>query len=153
MGTTRAKAGSAEAFRKIDHDIVLEIAKTAKSSQVPYFSLVSAVGANKNSLFLYPQVKGQIEEAVLALQFKHCQIFRPACLVIDGGRGERRILETMLHSVLSAFSWMSDSVDINVKALANVMVQQSLAALAGEKTSEILVNKEIVRIARQLGSK
>jgi hypothetical protein len=39
-------AGSAEVFRKVDHDYVAAAAAAAKAAGVPYFGLVSAQGAN-----------------------------------------------------------------------------------------------------------
>lgn len=64
LGTTRAKAGSAEAFKKIDYELSLQCAKAVKSAGCKYFGLVSSEGANPDSWFLYPQVKGQLEQGV-----------------------------------------------------------------------------------------
>jgi len=46
LGTTRADAGSAQAFRDIDVHCVEETARAAKEAGVSHFSLVSSQGAN-----------------------------------------------------------------------------------------------------------
>jgi oxidoreductase len=56
---------------------VYESAKIAKKLGCKQYHLVSSAGANKNSLFLYPQVKGQVEEAVSNLGFDKTLIYRP----------------------------------------------------------------------------
>ncbi|KAL4124427.1 hypothetical protein PRIC2_008025 [Phytophthora ramorum] len=59
LGTTRKDAGSAEAFRKVDLEYVAKFAELAKDAGVPYFGLLTASNANKDSWFLYPQTKGK----------------------------------------------------------------------------------------------
>ena len=46
LGTSRAQAGTADAFRKVDFEYVAATARAAKSAGVPHFALVSAQGAN-----------------------------------------------------------------------------------------------------------
>lgn len=77
LGTTRGKAGK-EGFRRVDFDYVYEAAKLAKRTGCKEFHLVTSQGSNKNSPLLYPQVKGEIEEAVSKLDFEKCAIYRPA---------------------------------------------------------------------------
>jgi oxidoreductase len=62
LGTTRKDAGSAEAFRALDHDAVVAVAGAAKASGVKHVAYISSVGADANSWFLYPKTKGQVEE-------------------------------------------------------------------------------------------
>ncbi|KAJ3030041.1 UNVERIFIED_CONTAM: Oxidoreductase htatip2 [Siphonaria sp. JEL0065] len=80
LGTTRGDAGSAEAFRKVDYDYVNSSAKFAKEAGTEYFGLLTSTGANKDSWFLYMKTKGEIEEAVKALEFPRLSIFRPGLL-------------------------------------------------------------------------
>ena len=49
----------------------------AKKNGVKQFHLVSSSGANKDSYLLYPQVKGQAEEAIKELDFERYFIYRP----------------------------------------------------------------------------
>ncbi|EGZ07286.1 hypothetical protein PHYSODRAFT_348186 [Phytophthora sojae] len=84
LGTTRKDAGSAEAFRKVDLEYVTKFAQLAKDAGVPYFGLLTASNANKDSWFLYPQTKGEVEENIKKLEFERTSIFRPGLI----NRGE-----------------------------------------------------------------
>lgn len=89
LGTTMKKAGSKEAFRKIDYKYPLDLAKVAASSGASQYLLVSALGARKNSFFFYNRVKGEIEEDISKIsQFKKVAIIRPSMLL--GEREEGR---------------------------------------------------------------
>ncbi len=52
----------------------------AKEANVNHFSIVTSVGADKDSLFLYPSTKGLIEEDIKKLNFPQFSIFRPSFL-------------------------------------------------------------------------
>ncbi|WP_394836938.1 oxidoreductase [Pendulispora rubella] len=86
LGTTRKVAGSNEAFRKVDHDYVVDVARLAKAGGARRFALVSSVGADVRSRNFYLRVKGETERDVEALGFQVLQIFRPSFLV-----GERHV--------------------------------------------------------------
>jgi oxidoreductase len=71
LGTTRKDAGSAEAFKRVDHEYVARSAELARQAGVPHFSLVTAAGANANlwasdlKLFhglLYSKTKGLVRQ-------------------------------------------------------------------------------------------
>uniref|UniRef100_A0A7S0WUK6 NAD(P)-binding domain-containing protein n=1 Tax=Chlamydomonas leiostraca TaxID=1034604 RepID=A0A7S0WUK6_9CHLO len=97
LGTTRAAAGSAEAFLKVDYGYVCATARAAKAGGAPHFALVSSAGANANmwandwKIFhslLYPRTKGQAEEYVKSQGFASCAIYRPGLLLRgDKARG------------------------------------------------------------------
>ena len=53
LGTTRRKAGSEEAFRAVDQDLVLRLAAAAKDAGAGQFVLVSSVGADALSKTFY----------------------------------------------------------------------------------------------------
>lgn len=88
LGTTIKKAGSPQAFRKVDYDIPLKAARLARDNGTESVMLVSSTGADADSRFFYLQVKGSIELAIQAIGFEHSLIFRPAGLL--GKRGEFR---------------------------------------------------------------
>eukprot|EP00002_Diphylleia_rotans_P004688 TRINITY_DN1359_c0_g2_i1.p1 TRINITY_DN1359_c0_g2~~TRINITY_DN1359_c0_g2_i1.p1 ORF type:complete len:226 (+),score=35.37 TRINITY_DN1359_c0_g2_i1:74-751(+) len=80
LGTTRAQAGSAEAFRKVDLDYVVSSAKVSHEKNIKHYSLVSAINADANSMLLYPQTKGEAEEEIKKIGFPQLSIYRPAGL-------------------------------------------------------------------------
>lgn len=93
LGTTMKKAGSKEAFMKIDRDLILECATFAKNHQVQNIFLVSAVGANIKSSIFYNQIKGMTEKGVTDLNFSSSHIYRPSLLI--GNRHETRLGENI----------------------------------------------------------
>lgn len=117
LGTTRKDAGSAAAFRKIDHDGVVNFGDLAKKAGVQHLQLVSSVGANKNSFFLYPKVKGETEEYYRSLVVKQLSIFRPPLL--DRGDKARTVEKLAAFIVSSA----------KVGDVAKAMVKQAETVL------------------------
>ncbi len=91
LGTTMAKAGSKEAFYKVDFTYAYESARLAAENKVGQLLLVSSVGADVDYPFYYSQVKGQLEEAVKKLPFWATHIFQPSVLL--GARRETRMGE------------------------------------------------------------
>lgn len=88
LGTTIAKAGSASAFRRVDHDYALALGRAAKAAGARQFLLVTAMGANPSSRVFYNRVKGEVELDVSALGLPRVEVFRPSLLL--GERAEHR---------------------------------------------------------------
>ena len=91
LGTTLKKAGSKDAFYRVDHDYVANFAYWARAGGVELFSLVSSVGANPNSGNFYLATKGDVEQAVKEQHYPRVDVFRPGQLL--GERRERRVKE------------------------------------------------------------
>lgn len=92
LGTTIKKAGSKEAFKKVDRDYPLRIAKMAKDNGAKKFLIVTALGADPSSTIFYNRVKGEVEQGLKALDFEALHIFRPSLLLgerIENRPGER----------------------------------------------------------------
>ncbi|WP_246739818.1 nucleoside-diphosphate sugar epimerase [Bradyrhizobium aeschynomenes] len=86
LGTTIKVAGSQAAFRAVDHDANLAVAKAALASGAKRVGLVSAMGADAKSRVFYSRVKGELEQDLAALPFAGVVIARPSLLV--GARAE-----------------------------------------------------------------
>jgi uncharacterized protein YbjT (DUF2867 family) len=93
LGTTMRQAGSAEAFRRVDLEYPVALARAALARGARHFLLVSAVGASRSSRFFYNRVKGEVEEAIAALGFRSVTIARPSLLL--GDRGSFRLGEQL----------------------------------------------------------
>jgi uncharacterized protein YbjT (DUF2867 family) len=93
IGTTIKTAGSRQAFRKVDYDYVLGLARAGQRVGARQFLLVTALGADSASRIFYSRVKGEIEEAVRQLPYQGIQIFRPSFLM--GDRAEVRLAERL----------------------------------------------------------
>jgi len=93
LGTTRSAAKSADAFRKVDLEMVRDGAIAAKKAGVPQYSLLTSQGASAGMWandwklmhgLLYLQVKGLAEQEVTKLKFPRTSIFRPGMLERPG---------------------------------------------------------------------
>lgn len=87
LGTTIKVAGSREAFRAVDYDANLAMARAALAAGARQIGLVSAMGADARSRVFYSRVKGELEEAILALHADTTLVVRPSLLL-----GDRRSL-------------------------------------------------------------
>jgi len=83
LGTTIAQAGSQEAFRSVDLDAVLTVARAARAQGASRCAVVSALGADPKSAVFYNRVKGEMEQALAQLGFARLVIARPSLLVGD----------------------------------------------------------------------
>jgi len=86
LGTTIKVAGSQEAFRAVDLDANLAVAKAAMAAGCSRIALVSAVGANARSSVFYNRVKGELEDALKAMKPGALVIAQPSLLMGDRKR-------------------------------------------------------------------
>jgi len=93
LGTTIRQAGSQAAFRRVDYEFVLALARTGIRIGATQFLLVSAIGASARSRFFYNRVKGELEDALRSLGFRSVTIVRPSLLL--GDRAEFRLGESL----------------------------------------------------------
>jgi uncharacterized protein YbjT (DUF2867 family) len=100
LGTTRKAAGSDAAFRAVDLDLTAAFARAAKAAGARRFGLVSSIGADARSRFLYPRVKAEAEAAVSGLGFESAVVARPSFLA--GPRPVARPGEVLALRVLRA---------------------------------------------------
>jgi uncharacterized protein YbjT (DUF2867 family) len=91
LGTTIKQAGSQEAFRRVDHDFVIGVARAGLRAGATQFLVISAIGADPASRVFYSRVKGETEADVRKLPYRAIQIFRPSLLL--GERSEFRLGE------------------------------------------------------------
>ncbi len=98
LGSTMRKAGSQEAFRRVDHDFPLAVARLSRQHGARAFALNSATGADPGSRFFYNRVKGEVEDALREIGFPSLTIVRPA--LIGGDRSEFRPAEFIAMRLL-----------------------------------------------------
>lgn len=99
LGTTIKKAGSQEAFKKVDYYLPLEIAKAAKANGIETMVTMSAVGANAKSKNFYIHTKGEVENAIAEVGMANTAFVRPSLLL--GKRSEFRLGERISKSLFS----------------------------------------------------
>ncbi|MBC9249246.1 nucleoside-diphosphate sugar epimerase [Pseudomonas alcaligenes] len=93
LGSTIKQAGSQEAFRAIDFELVLSFARRARELGARHLLVISALGADANSSVFYNRVKGDMEAALRAMDWPQLTIARPSLLL--GARQEPRIGELL----------------------------------------------------------
>ena len=101
LGTTIKKAGSKEAFQKVDITYCYEIAKLAKASGVKNISIVTSLGSDSNSANFYLKSKGMIEDKITKIDFDSISIYRPGLLI--GARNEIRLGEFIGQKIFPYF--------------------------------------------------
>lgn len=102
LGTTKAKAGTKEAFYYVDYELPLIFAKAAFDAGVDTYALVSAIGASPSSMFFYARTKGEVERDVQRIGFRSLTICRPS--IIEGTRGETRFAEGVALTLARALA-------------------------------------------------
>ncbi|CAG7817605.1 unnamed protein product [Allacma fusca] len=137
LGTTRGKSGK-DGFHKVDHDYVVGSAKLAKAGGCKHFQLVSSGGANKDSWFLYPQTKGQVEQEITAMNFERLTIWRPNLLLVE--REDSRLAERFLQVVVGPLD-RGRFFSMEVPVLAKVMVDYCFKP--AKSAVEIIGNRDI----------
>jgi uncharacterized protein YbjT (DUF2867 family) len=117
LGTTIRQAGSQAAFRLVDFEYPVALAKAALASGCRHFLLVSSVDASPSSRFFYTRVKGEVEGAIGALGFRSVTIARPSLLL--GPRKEVRWGERVgrLLGVFAPARWRPVSAERVARAL------------------------------------
>ena len=145
LGTTIKVAGSQAAFRAIDHDANLAVAKAALSAGVKKVGLVSAMGADARSRVFYSRVKGELEDALALMPFEGLVIARPSLLVGDRevlGQPKRsgEVIGEAMARVLGCL------IPANLKPIpASIVAQALLAAVPKASAQTILPSGEMRR--------
>jgi uncharacterized protein YbjT (DUF2867 family) len=135
LGTTNKKVkGDKEAYRKIDYDIPVKLARFSKMTGCEKFVLVSSIGANSKSGNFYIKLKGEVEEAVKTAGLKSLHIMRPSLLL--GDRKEFRLAENLSKIFMTAFSYV---IPAKYKAIQARDVAKAMIAAAKRMEEGIFI--------------
>lgn len=147
LGSTRKRAGSFSKFREIEWLLANQVLGSAKTFGVKKVVMISAQGANENSLFGYMKVKGDLERYAQSLGFDHLVIARPSLLM--GERAETRILEGFSVSLLKPVLKPLQRLIPKVAPISDFELAKALALSAQKcrKRIWILENKELLDLA------
>lgn len=129
FGTTIAKAGTKEEFKRIDYGIPLLVAKFFAEQSCPHMILLSAIGAHPQSLFFYNRVKGELEQDLIRLPFQRLDILRPSLLL--GKRHEFRWKEHLIMPLMKA---LAPVIPWNYKPVPVTLLARKIIAIIDEKT-------------------
>lgn len=127
LGTTIKVAGSQQAFRAIDFDTVLAVARSACEAGARRLGIVSAMGADAKSSVFYNRVKGQMEDAVGQLAFDSTVFARPSLL-----SGNRKALAQSKRP--------GEQLAIKTMALFKALIPRNYRAISGANVAGALVS-------------
>ena len=154
LGTTIKAAGSQMAFRAVDFEAVLAFARAAKVAGAQRLAVVSSLGADARSAVFYNRVKGEMEQALIALGLPRLVIARPSLLVGDRiARGQAvRVGELLSQTVMPLFTWLTPRRlrPIQADAVAAAMIA-ALAAEGGDPV-QVLESEQLQALAEQAAS-
>lgn len=137
LGTTIKVAGSQQAFRAIDFEAVLAVARSARVAGARRLGIVSAMGADPRSRIFYNRVKGEMESSVSRLGYDRVVFARPSLL-----SGDR---STLGQPQRAAEKWAATTMRLlrpltpaNYRAIsasdvADALVNAVKSGLAGQK--------------------
>ncbi|TBR22757.1 hypothetical protein EPO15_07290 [bacterium] len=147
LGTTIAKAGGQAAFRAVDYDLPLALARKASSEGARRLFLVTANGANARSSVFYNRVKGELEEAVSALGFATVHILRPSLLL--GARNESRPAEAVAQRLAPFLSPLMVGPLRRYRPIEAAAVARAMVALAAGSETGVRVheNERLLELA------
>ena len=139
LGTTIKKAGSQEAFRRVDQQYPTEMAELSASKNVSAFSIVSSIGANSSSPFFYTRVKGEVEDLLAASDIRSVSSLQPSVLL--GERSESRFGENVSKIFLKSLGGLllgpaKKYRGIEAHQVAKAMIAITKKEVAGFRTYE-----------------
>jgi len=146
LGTTIKVAGSQAAFRAVDHDANLAVARQALAAGATRAGLVSAMGADARSAIFYNRVKGETESDLHALGFATLVVARPSFLA-----GDRESLGQPVRPgeglALAVSRWLRPLIPANYRSVDVRKVAAALVQLvrAGRTGTQVVPSGELQR--------
>lgn len=139
LGTTIKTAGSREAFIAVDRELVLRLAKIARTLGARQAILVSSVGASRQSGNFYLRVKGEAEDGLKAIGFERIDILRPGLLL--GARNERRPGEAIAQALAPAYNPLLRGKLRRYRAIDAAAVAQAIRVLLDRNEPGVFVHE------------
>lgn len=148
LGTTMKKAGSRDAFRKVDYEMPLALAQRARTAGAERMTVVSSVGADAASSTFYLRTKGELEAALQSIGFRALHVFRPSYLV--GDRAESRPAEAVGIAVTRGIGALLMGGMRKYRAIEADVVARAMVRAAKRSDAGTFVHHydEIVALAR-----
>jgi uncharacterized protein YbjT (DUF2867 family) len=137
LGTTMRKAGSKEAFRRVDLEYPLAAAKAARQAGARQFLVVSSAGADPGSGNFYLRTKGEVEQQLSTLGFQALHIFHPGLLL--GTRKEFRLGERVMTALAPLLNLPLIGGLRRYRAISAEVVGRAMVAAAKKEDAGVFV--------------
>jgi uncharacterized protein YbjT (DUF2867 family) len=150
LGTTIRKVGGDQAaFRAIDQDLVLAVARAAKAANIRQMIVISSIGADVAAKNFYLRVKGEVEQALGKVGITRLDIIRPGLL--RGARGETRVGERLAKLASPLTDLLLHGSLRKYRSVKADTVARAIIGLAKEKAAGRFVfeHDAILRAARR----
>ena len=147
LGTTIRKAGSQEAFRRVDLEYPLAAAKAARQTGAKQFVLVSSVGADPLAKNFYLRTKGELEREISNLGFSTVHILRPSLLL--GKREEFRLGERVAMAAMPLLNFAMLGGLRRYRAISAESVGRAMVVAARREKSGTFIHEyeQIIALA------
>ncbi len=148
VGTTQKKAGSTEAFQRVDRDIPIALARWAAANRATTFVGISSVNARASALSVYLRTKGEMEAGVAGAGVGSTYILRPSVLAVE--RDEYRLAERVANRVLAVIGPIMDGPLRKYRAVHTKTVAKAMLVCAERAAPGIhIVESDVIQ---QLGA-
>lgn len=149
IGTTIKKAGSQDAFRKVDFEYPKQFANLALENNIKQFLIISSLGADANSGNFYLKTKGEIQDFLKKCDFESVSILQPSLLL--GKRKEFRLGEKIGTFFMKLFSILLIGNLKKYKAIQSEEVAKAMFIIAQKnyKGFHIIESDSIQEIANK----
>lgn len=149
LGTTMKVAGSQAAFRAVDLEANLAVAKAAFAAGARRMGLVSAAAANAKSSSFYTRTKGELEDALKVMGLTALVIAQPS-LLLDYRHGLQqppRIGEQIAIPIAKVLGPLLPKIYRPVRARA--VAQSLVKTVPTAKGVVVLASNVLVRIGEE----
>jgi uncharacterized protein YbjT (DUF2867 family) len=134
LGTTQRDAGSTSAFRTVDFELAVRLARTARNLGARHAVVVSSVGADARSRNVYLKTKGEMEEGVGDLGFDGFDFLRPS-LLLGKRKGRYRLGEHLAQMLSPFYNPMLGGPLRRYRAISADTIAAAMVALAAHPAS------------------
>ena len=128
------------------------MAKAAKEAGASVYVIVSVNGASATSIVPYSRMKGELDDAVQKLDFKHTVIVKPGLLV--GTRDNSRPAEATVQKIANVMGGVSNVLkdfwaqDADVVAKAAIAAARECAEGKRKEGVWVIEQAEVVKLGR-----
>jgi uncharacterized protein YbjT (DUF2867 family) len=134
LGTTRKQTPDLDAYRKIEIEIPVEVARSCLGNGLQNFHYISSVGASATARNFYLKMKGESELALSKTGIPHLHIYQPSFLI--GPRKEKRIAEKIATSIVPFFDFLWVGKASKYKSMPIDKLVKSMIAHDNKKQSK-----------------
>lgn len=141
IGTTIKKAGSKEAFKKVDYQIPLNLAGLSEKAGINKLVIISSLGADPNSNNFYLKTKGEMEKDITVnYSFQKLAFLRPSLLL--GPRHEFRLGERFAQLFLFLFSFLMIGRLEKYKPIHDYKVAKAMVSISNSLNNQRVYESE-----------